>query len=106
MAVDGGGADEVVDFGRVLLHGLAVVAGDEAGIGEDGFASIFSRQRCGVRWQRGKAQALCPDDTAVESGLSIRTCESLQQRRRRCRAAPASLPPHSTTLARMAERQG
>ena len=40
VVVDGGGADEVVDFGHVLLHGLAVVAGDEAGVGEDGFASF------------------------------------------------------------------
>ena len=27
----------------------------------------LARERCGVRWQRGTAQA-CPDDTAVERG--------------------------------------
>ena len=69
-------------------------------------ASFLPRQRRGVRWQRGKAQAFCPDDTAVESRLNIRTPDSYRQRRRRCREAPASLPPHSTTLTRIAERQG
>jgi hypothetical protein len=40
VVVDGGGSDEVVDFGQVLTHGFAVVAGDEAGVGEQGFAAF------------------------------------------------------------------
>ena len=40
MVVDGGGADEVVEFVEVGFDGFAVVAADEAGIGEKGLAAF------------------------------------------------------------------